>query len=142
MANERDKKGRFEKGWRSGPGRGNKKPFKPLDQDEFEEIIAEGLRSRDGKERAVWARVKLTYEREKLNKSDDYEGATIDPVVLDLLRGNVFSMEFELKDEDASSNFGMHRAIRDHLLNCPVSPVRPIFEEVKDDDQADVCILL
>jgi hypothetical protein len=76
----RDKKGRFKPGYSGGPGRSNKQ-LKPLGSDEFKNIIAQGLRSKDGKERAVWAKVKLAYDKQEGSKDDVTHEPWVDELI-------------------------------------------------------------
>lgn len=142
MDKKRDEKGRFKKGYfGGGPGRGHRKQFKPLDQDEFEGVIAEGLRSRDSKERAIWARVHLGYEKQRAKSSkQDEEG--LDPMFV-----SFFSLLWDYAGahrQQTGQPISMIDAmdiIAQHLKSCPNSPMGNVefelgeFEEIDDDNK-------
>ena len=128
----------FTKGGKPGPGRGHRKPVKPLDSDEFEAVIAEGLRSKDGKERAVWARVRLAYEKQ-IDKSKGV-GSEMEPFVgdiTDLLStvayGYLATCGIPITSIDAIE------VIRNHMTSCPTSPASnkgfiEFYNDEIDDD--------
>ena len=96
-------------------------------------MIAEGLRSKDGKERAIWARVLLSYRKQKRPESDR---SMAEPFVLDIISllstvadGYRVTHGIPISLKDAIS------VIREHMVSCPTSPASAVeFEEITDDD--------
>ena len=134
-AEKRDEKGQFIKGSSGGPGRGRRRPSKPLTYEDIELLLQSDLKDSDPKVRHTATRLLIAI-KEKMPNQD--EKPVLEPEVYNLLLGGVFAIgiDYELKTGEATSNFDIVYAIRDHLKNCPDSPVRPIndFVEIEDNE--------
>jgi len=135
---KRDEKGQFKKGHSGGPGRGFKNPSKPLTYEDIELLLQSDLKDSDPKVRHTATRLLIALKH-KMPDPDDQP--VLSPEVYKLLTSRAYAivLHYELKTERTSSKVDIFDAIRDHLKNCPDSPVRPIepiddFVVVEDDD--------
>jgi hypothetical protein len=80
---EQNSKKLFQKGGLPGPGRGKKKPLKPLTFAEIEQFLQSDLRSSDSKVRHNATRLLLMLKRQQVSESDNSQ--TLDPVVKEAL---------------------------------------------------------
>jgi hypothetical protein len=131
---KRDKKGQFVKGYGGGPGRPKKELPNPLEPDEFKNIIDQGLRSKDGKERAVWARVMLAYDKQMGTSKDD---VIVEPFVGELIWLLSDLAEAYLNKTGISiSGLDIIKRMREVCLNCDRLGTEGDceFEEIEEGD--------
>ena len=92
----------FQKGGLPGPGRGKKKPLKPMPVEEIEQSLQQDLRSRDPKIRHP--AIKLLLLIKKQRKEPDNKQTVLEPVVqkaLAAFAGHLFKdSEIEVVEEE------------------------------------------
>jgi hypothetical protein len=79
---EQNSKKLFQKGGLPGPGRGKKKPFKPITIEQIERSLQQDLRSRDPKIRHPAVKLLLTLKKQS---EEPDNSQTLDPVVQEVL---------------------------------------------------------
>ena len=128
---ERNEKGQFTNS--PGPGRGHKKEsFEPLGSDEFKNIIDEGLRSKDSKERAVWARVMLAYNKQIGTSEKD---VAMEPFVAKFL-GLISHLTENCVVDGVSNGIDVIDRMAEVCINCDRlgTEEHNWFKEVEDDE--------
>jgi hypothetical protein len=81
---KRDKKGQFKKGHSGGPGRGKKKPLKPVTFEEIEGWLQDDLKNRDPKIRHSATKLLMTL-RDKIEKQSQGNVSAIPPEVMQFM---------------------------------------------------------
>jgi hypothetical protein len=121
---KRDEKGRFEKGYSGGPGRGRKrKSARSVSLEEIEGYLLPDLKSRDPKVRHPATRLLIALK----NKMPDPDNQPfLEPKIEFLLdfTGTFIAYYESTTGKPCSAGEAM-KIIWDHLNTCPDSPFRP-----------------
>ena len=134
MDEKRDEKGRFKRGYIGGPGRGKRKPSKPMTFEDIELLLQSDFKDSDPKVRHTATRLLIALKN-KMPDPDDQP--ILDPCVRRLLHFQ-FNLVSCYKERTGRSLPFIEAldAMEEHIKTCPNSPIIPFDDNVavKNDD--------
>jgi hypothetical protein len=135
---ERNEKGQFKSGNPGGPGRGKRKPSKPMTYEDIELLLQPDLKDSDPKVRHTATRLLIALKN-KMPGQDN--GPILDPIFSSL---TTLLWEFAgahlVKTGQPISMIEAIGHIKSHMETCPDSPMSAVdddFKEITDDDTDD-----
>ena len=132
MGEKRDEKGRFRKGYSGGPGRGQRKPSKPMTYEDIELLLQPDLKDSDPKVRHTATRLLIAI---KNKMPDQQDGSVFDDPVLEFIVDFVatYLTEYETNNGESLSGRDALRLVCEHPGTCPDSPLKRNFIQVVED---------